>query len=121
MVTISDHDNYLFFIFIPTNAAARIAKCIASCSPGDFYHERSTLGVRKHKHRCFFLPNKLSVGDRVSERKCIRLKVLWMIISGHCAPSKQQRLDPAVQHFDTTLSALELATDLCKKIFVESL
>lgn len=69
----------------------------------------------------FFLPNKLSVGDRVSERKCIRLKVLWMIISGHCAPSKQQRLDPAVQHFDMTLSALELATDLCKKNFVESL
>ncbi len=35
-----------------------------------------------------------------------------MIISGHNAPSKQQRLDPAVQRSDTTLNTLAWVGDL---------
>lgn len=57
----------------------------------------------------------LSGSDRVSGWQCIHLKALWMIISGHCARSNQQRLDPAVQHFDTTLNALESVVDRCEK------
>ena len=39
------------------------------------------------------------------EWKCIQLTVLRMIISECCTPSKQERLDPAVQPFDTTLNS----------------
>ncbi len=94
-----------FLSVFQLNPAARITKCTTSCSQGDFSQDRVTELLFK----------MLSVGDRVSEWKCIHLKALWMIISGHCAGSKQQRLDPAVQHFDTTLNALEPAVDLCKK------
>lgn len=44
----------------------------------------------------------------------IHLKVLCMIMSWHCAGLKQQLLDPAVQHFETTLSTLRQGVDLCK-------
>lgn len=70
-----------------------------------------TLCVKTIKYRCLFF-SYISI---FRKWKCIHLKVLRMITSGHHAGSTQQHLDPAVQHFDMSLNALEREEDLSKK------
>lgn len=76
---ISDHDNYLVFVFISINATARITKCITSCSFDDFSKET---GCWEQQIQMLYSSNYvISTGDRVSEWKYIHLKVLRMILS----------------------------------------